>query len=101
MMSPPLVGVSAKAYLAGTRAEVASRAARPIFMANLCMSSLLCWSCWLLAADAGVDERGDEVGEQVAEHDREGGNQGDAHDDGHVDLLDGLPGKLADAGPAI
>src|SRR4051812_7667008 len=101
MMSPPLVGVSAKASFAGTRAEVASKAARPILLKNLFMSSLLCWFCWLLAADARVDEWRDEVGEQVAEHDGQRRNQGDAHDDRHVDLLDGLPGELADAGPAI
>src|SRR5688572_22017161 len=59
---------------------------------------------WLLlsgCADARVDDRRDEVCEKLTCHDRQGRRQRHAHDDGYVDLLDRLPGKLADARPAI
>ncbi len=60
---------------------------------------LSCRSCYF-QLDAGVDEGRHEIGQKVAQHDGAGRDHGDAHDDRDVDALDGLPGQLADAGPA-
>src|SRR6478735_11269238 len=103
MMLPPLAAVSAWAETAGASAVVASIAAnaacrRKVFFIN----ELLCWFfARLLRADARIDEGSDDVGKQVAKHDRQRRNQCHAHDDRYVDLLDRLPGELADARPTV
>ena len=39
------------------------------------------------------------VGEEVSNDNAQRGNQGHTHDDGDIDHLNGLPGKLSNAGP--
>src|SRR5215472_10095174 len=101
--APPCLGwVSAKA---GDRTRApASAAAATAACVRLRMSSFL--PGFLVErissqADARVNQGRHEIGEQVADDDGDGGNQRDAHDDGDIDPLNGLPGELADAGPAI
>src|SRR5690348_6535686 len=105
VMAPPCLAfgsiVSSARALAmpsiSASADAATVVARTLFIS--CSLSLV---VFLISSelDAGIDERRDDVGQEIAEHDGEGRDQRDAHDDRDVDTLDGLPGELADAGPA-